>query len=54
MEAVLAYTRGLNLEDEQKFSEAYEAYKEALAKAPDMEEAQDRVTALEPIVVAQK
>lgn len=54
MEAVLAYTRGLNLEDEQKFAEAYDAYKEALASAPDMQEAQNRVTALEPIVIAQK
>lgn len=53
MEAVLAYTRGLNLEDEKKYSEAYEAYKEALAMAPKMQEAQDRVNALEPIVVAQ-
>ncbi len=53
MEAVLAYTQGLNLEDEQKYSEAYRAYKEALAKSPEMQEAQERVNALEPIVVAQ-
>ncbi|MEW5876217.1 MAG: CsgG/HfaB family protein [Candidatus Zixiibacteriota bacterium] len=52
MEAVLAYTRGLNLEDEQKLSEAYEAYKEALGLAPEMSEARDRMTALEPLVVA--
>lgn len=54
MDAVLAYTRGLNLEDEQKFAEAYDAYKEALAKAPDMTEAKDRMAALEPIVLAEK
>jgi TolB-like protein len=54
MEAILAYTRGLNLEDEQKFAEAYGAYKEALAISPKMGEAQDRMAALEPIVVASK
>jgi len=54
MEAVLAYTRGLNLEDEKQFAAAYEAYKEALALSPKMNEAQDRMAALEPIVVASK
>jgi len=54
MDAVLAYTRGLNLEDEQKLPEAYAAYKEAVAAAPDMTEAKDRMAALEPIVLAQK
>lgn len=52
MEAVLAYTRGLNLEDEQKLAEAYEAYKEAVALSPEMREARDRMTALEPLVMA--
>jgi len=54
MEAVLAYTRGMNLEDEHKYADAYDAYKEALAMAPKMTEAQDRMAALEPMVVASK
>ena len=54
MEAVLAYTRGMNLEDEHKYADAYQAYKEALAMAPKMTQAQDRIAALEPIMVASK
>jgi TolB-like protein len=54
MEAILAYTRGLNLEDEQKFAAAYESYKEALALSPKMSGAQDRMAALKPMVVASK
>ena len=54
MEAVLAYTRGMNLEDEHQYADAYKAYKEALAMAPKMTEAQDRIAALEPIMVASK
>ncbi|MEW5701127.1 MAG: CsgG/HfaB family protein [Candidatus Zixiibacteriota bacterium] len=52
IEAVLAYTRGLNLEDEQKMAAAYEAYKEALAAYPNHEAARDRLVALEPLVAA--
>lgn len=48
IEAVLAYTRGLNLEDEMQLSAAYEAYKEALAADPKFSVARDRLTALEP------
>lgn len=48
--AVLAYTRGLNLEDEMQLSAAYEAYKEALAVDPDFEIARSRLLALEPFV----
>lgn len=48
IEAVLAYTRGLNLEDEMQLSAAYEAYKEALAADPKFEIARDRLLALEP------
>lgn len=48
IEAVLAYTRGLNLEDEMQLTEAYEAYKEALAADPKFEVARDRLLALEP------
>lgn len=48
IEAVLAYTRGLNLEDEMQLSAAYEAYKEALAADPKFAIARDRLTALEP------
>lgn len=54
MEAVLAYTRGLNLEDEQKLAAAYDSYKAALALDPKMNEAQDRMAALEPLVVAER
>jgi TolB-like protein len=54
MEAVLAYTRGLNLEDEQQYADAYKAYQEALALNPKMDAAQDRVEALHPMVVAMK
>lgn len=48
IEAVLAYTRGLNLEDEMQLTAAYEAYKEALAADPKFEVARDRLLALEP------
>lgn len=48
IEAVLAYTRGLNLEDEMQLTAAYEAYKEALAADPKFEAARDRVLALGP------
>ncbi len=54
MDAILAYTQGMNLEDEHKLPEAYEAYKKALALAPKMTAAQDRMSALEPMVVASK
>ncbi|HSG99343.1 MAG TPA: CsgG/HfaB family protein, partial [candidate division Zixibacteria bacterium] len=50
--AVLAYTRGLNYEDEQNLTSAYKAYQEALAEYPEHEAARDRLTALEPIVAA--
>lgn len=50
--AVLAYTRGLNLEDEMQLSAAYEAYKEALAVDPDFEVARNRLVALGPIISA--
>ncbi|MBI5867365.1 MAG: hypothetical protein HZB43_03615 [candidate division Zixibacteria bacterium] len=50
IEAVLAYTRGLNFEDEQKFAEAYEAYKQALALYPQLDAAKDRMSALGPVV----
>ncbi len=50
--AVLAYTRGLNLEDEMQLSAAYEAYKQALAVDPDFEGARNRLVALEPIISA--
>ena len=50
IEAVLAYTRGLNLEDEMELSAAYEAYKEALAADPKFEVARDRLLALEPYI----
>jgi TolB-like protein len=52
IEAVLAYTRGLNFEDEQKLAAAYEAYKEALAAYPNHEAARDRLVALEPLIAA--
>jgi TolB-like protein len=48
IEAVLAYTRGLNLEDEMQLTAAYEAYKEALAADPKFDVARDRLLALEP------
>ncbi len=50
IEAVLAYTRGLNLEDEMQLTAAYEAYKEALAADPKFDVARDRLLALEPFV----
>lgn len=50
IEAVLAYTRGLNLEDEMQLTAAYEAYKEALAADPKFEIARDRLIALEPFL----
>lgn len=50
IEAVLAYTRGLNLEDEMQLTAAYEAYKEALAADPKFEVARDRLLALEPFL----
>lgn len=50
IEAVLAYTRGLNLEDEMQLTAAYEAYKEALAADPKFAVARDRLLALEPYV----
>ena len=50
IESVLAYTRGLNFEDEQKFAEAYAAYKQALAVYPKLDAAKDRMTALGPMV----
>lgn len=50
IEAVLAYTRGLNLEDEMELSAAYAAYKEALAVDPNFEGARIRLVALEPFV----
>jgi curli biogenesis system outer membrane secretion channel CsgG len=50
--AVLAYTRGLNLEDEMQLTAAYEAYKQALAADPDFEIARNRLIALEPFVTA--
>ena len=52
IKAIRAYTRGLNLEDEQQLSKAYEAYKEALAAYPKMDEAKDRIQALEPLISA--
>ncbi len=51
IEAVLAYTRGLNYEDEQKYAEAYAAYKQALAVYPNLHAAKDRMSALGPLVV---
>lgn len=48
IEAVLAYTRGLNLEDEMQLTAAYEAYKEALDADPKFEIARNRLLALEP------
>lgn len=50
IEAVLAYTRGLNLEDEMQLTAAYEAYKEALAVDPKFNVARDRLLALEPFL----
>ena len=50
IEAVLAYTRGLNLEDEMQLTAAYEAYKEALAADPKFDVARDRLLALEPFL----
>lgn len=50
IEAVLAYTRGLNLEDEMQLAAAYEAYKEALAAYPKLDAARDRLLALEPYI----
>jgi hypothetical protein len=50
IEAVLAYTRGLNLEDEMQLTAAYEAYKEALAADPKFDIARDRLIALEPFL----
>jgi TolB-like protein len=50
LEAVLAYTRGLNFEDEQKFAEAYAAYKQALAVYPKLDAAKERMSALGPLV----
>jgi TolB-like protein len=52
IEAVLAYTRGLNLEDEMQLTAAYEAYKEALAADPKFDIARDRLLALEPFLSA--
>jgi TolB-like protein len=52
LEAVLAYTRGLNFEDEMQLSQAYEAYKQALAVYPQLNEARDRMQALEPFLAS--
>jgi curli biogenesis system outer membrane secretion channel CsgG len=50
LEAVLAYTRGLNFEDEMQLTQAYEAYKQALAAYPQLNAARDRMQALEPFL----
>jgi len=50
IEAVLAYTRGLNFEDEQNLASAYKAYQETLAAYPKHEAARGRLVALEPYV----
>jgi TolB-like protein len=50
IEAVLAYTRGLNYEDEQNLTSAYKAYQETLAAYPKHEAARGRLVALEPYV----
>ncbi|HEX9750517.1 MAG TPA: CsgG/HfaB family protein [candidate division Zixibacteria bacterium] len=52
LDAVLAYTRGLNYEDEQMLTEAFAAYKEALAAYPGHQAARNRLVALEPLMLA--
>lgn len=46
LEAALAYARGVNYEDEQKYSEAYEEYQKALAADKSYYLAEDRLEAL--------
>jgi TolB-like protein len=53
IEAVLAYTRGLNYEDEENLASAYKAYEETLAAYPKHEAARGRLVALEPFVTAE-
>jgi TolB-like protein len=46
LEAALAYARGVNYEDEQKYAQAYEEYQKALAADSSYYMAEDRLQAL--------